>query len=247
MIFLNKVIAVLIPTTFFFIILFVYTKLAGPIPFSVNSVTTNKTDSFNVTGEGKVTVKPDVASVNVGIRASGSTVKGVQDQINSAINKVSSDIKALGVLEKDIQTASYSIYPTIDYTDKSQRITGYQASTSLDIKVRQLDKINTVLDAATLGGANTIGGVTFDVDDKTVYQNQARQIAVGEAKRKAQEAAKIAGFSLGKIVNYNEDFEGTPPVFAQGALTLESKDAKTQVEPGSSEIKVNVTLSYEVR
>ena len=184
----------------FFILLFTFTKLFGPIPFSVNSVTTTKSTTFDVTGEGKISVKPDIASVSLGIRTQVQTVKGVQDQINSTINKVSAAIKELGVDTGDIQTTNYSIYPDYDYSGSSQRIKGYSASTNLSIKVRDTDKVNSVIDAATSNGANEVLGISFEVDDETKAENEAREKAVADAKRKAQDAAKIAGFRLGRII-----------------------------------------------
>lgn len=233
----------------FFTLLFIFTKLFGPIPFSLNSVTTTKSDTFFVTGEGKISVQPDIAVVTVGIQANGSTVKSVQEQINSVINKVSESIKGLGVDSKDIQTRNYSINPDYDYTGGTQRIKGYVASTNLSIKVRTIDKVNQVIDAATASGANQVGGINFDVDDKTKAENEARQKAVDEAKRKAQNAANIAGFKLGRIINYSENFGGYPrpiPLMrvqdASGVL-----EDPTKVEPGSTDISVIVTLSYELQ
>lgn len=87
------------------------------------------------------------------------------------------------------------------------------------------------------------------MDDKTKAQNQAREKAVSEAKRKADDAARIAGFRLGKIVNYQESFGGNvPPVplMARAELDKEVGEA-TQVEPGSSEIVVVVSISYELQ
>lgn len=229
--------------------LFLYIKLAGPIPFSVNSVTTNKSDTFQVIGEGKVVVRPDIAKIQVGVESQGSTVKLAQDQLNSAINKVSQSIKALGVDEKDIQTENYNIYPNRDYTSSSQKITGYSASSNLSIKIKDINKINFVLDAATASGANQVGGITFDVEDKTKAENQAREKAVKEAKKKAEEAAKVAGFRLGKIVNYSESFQGEGPPFLdfKSAQVSQAGGSPSQVEPGSNEVRVIVTLSYEVR
>lgn len=231
-----------------FILLFLYTKTVGPIPFQVSSVTTQKSDTFQVSGEGISTIKPDIAVVSAGITAQAPTIKGAQDQINSVINKVSSSVKNLGIDSKDIQTTNYNIHPTYDYSGSIQRITGYQASTNLKIKVRDIDKVNSVLDTATTNGANQIGGVSFDVDDKTKAENEARAKAVEEAKKKAQQAASIAGFNLGKIINYSENFNSSPIIpLGRGAMELSSKDTTTQIEPGSSEIKVTVTLSYEIR
>lgn len=233
----------------FFIALFAYTKLVGPIPFSVNSVTTTKTDTFSVTGEGKVSVPPDLAIVTVGVQAQGATVKAVQDLLNKNINAVSDAVKKAGVDSKDVQTSGYNINPSYDYNGGSQRITGYQASTNLTIKVRQIDNSNAVIDAATAAGANQVGGITFDVNDKTKAQNDARQLAVADAKSKAQNAAKIAGFSLGKIINYTEDFGNVirpVPMMATSDKAV-SVSAPTQVEPGSNDITVNVTLEYQIQ
>ena len=244
----NKILLLpVIGATVFFLLLFSFTKLFGPIPFSVNSVTTTKFTTFDVTGEGKVTVKPDVASVTVGIQATGSTVKTVQEQINSVINKVSDAVKKLGVDAKDIQTTNYSINPTYDYSGGNQKITGYSASTNLLIKVKQIDKINQVIDAATQNGANQVSGISFDVLDKTKIENEARAKAVVEAKEKAQNAAKIAGFKLGKIINYSENMDGYPVPMMRSLDAKGGTEAPTQVETGSKNISITVTLSYELQ
>ena len=231
---------------FFFVALFAYVELAGPIPFSINSVTTSKSDTFNVTGEGKVSVSPDIAVVSAGITADGVTVKAAQDQINTVIKKVSDVIKSLGVDSKDIKTTNYSINPKIDYQSGTQRITGYTANTTLTIQVKDLDKINQVIDVSTGNGANQVNGVQFDVEDRTKAENEAREKAVSDAKKKAENAAKAAGFSLGRLINYQEN-TGEPPIMLQRSGALTADVAETQVEPGSTEITVSVTLSYEVR
>lgn len=240
----------------FFILLFTFTRIFGPIPFSVNSVTTTKSDEFRVSGEGEVSVTPDIAYLTVGILSNGSTVRQAQEQINSVINKVSSAIKGLDVDEKDIKTQNYSIAPTYDYTGGTQRITGYSASTNLSIKIRNLDNINSVIDASTASGANTVGGISFDVEDepsssssKTKAENEAREKAVADAKKKAEAASRIAGFKLGKIINYQESGNDIIPVYR--ALVVEGAalpaDKSTQIESGSSQIKITVTLSYEIQ
>lgn len=230
-------------------IFFVYTKLIGPLSFSVNSVVTQKTATFDVTGEGKVTTKPDIASVTAGISSQAQSVRIAQDQINSIINKVAQALKQAGIDSKDIQTSNYSISPTYDYTAGSQRITGYSANTNILIKVRNLDNVNKVIDTAVGNGANQISGISFDVDDKTKAQDEARLKAVAEAKKKAMEAAKIAGFKLGRIINYSENFQGLPrPIpLSVGALNKAVGGTPTQIEPGSSEVTVDITLSYEIQ
>jgi uncharacterized protein len=243
----RQIIPALIIILFFFVALFLYVKLAGPIPFSVNSVTTTKSDTFNVTGEGKSSAVPDSASLSVGISANGSTVKQVQDQINTTSNRISDAIKKVGIDSSDIQTTNYNIQPNYDYANGSQRITGYNANTNLSIKIKDLQKINEVIDSASASGANQIGAVNFEVSDKTKAENEAREKAVADAKLRAENAAKVGGFRLGRLINYSESSGGMGPR-PLPAQTLElARDAgNTKVEPGTSEITMMVTLSYEI-
>lgn len=234
----------------FFVSLFAYTKLAGPIPFSMTSIVTSKTDSFTVTGEGKATVVPDVAVVSAGVTAQGSSVKRVQEEMNTKSNAIIANVKKLGVDAKDIQTSNYSIYPTYDYSGGNQRITGYQGNSTITVKVRDMDKANGVIDGATAGGANQVSGISFDVSDKTKAENEAREKAVAEAKKKAETAAETAGFTLGRVINYSENQGGMPPrpYYAKMDAAMGAPErAETPVEPGSSEITVTVSLSYEIR
>jgi hypothetical protein len=223
--------------------------LVGPIPFSVNQTTTTKNDLFTVTGTGKISATPDIARVTVGIQESGPTVKTAQDKMNTVINTVSESIKNQGIDKKDIKTTNYSINPKYDYTDGKQKIVGYNASTNLEIIVRQLDKANSVIDTATAAGANTVGGLVFDVEDKVKAENEARKLAIDEAKKKADEASKIAGFKLGKMLNYQENFSGDsqPRPYMMASKQGADSSAPTELEPGSKELSVTVTLSYELR
>lgn len=231
----------------FFVVLFLYTRFFGPIPFSVDSITTQKNTTFDVTGEGKISVPPDIARINAGVVAQAQTVKQAQNQINSVINKVSETVKNLGVDAKDIKTENYSIYPDYDYSGSTQKIKGYSASATLIILARDIDKISIIIDTATQNGANQIGGLSFEVEDKTKVENEAREKAMAEAKKKAENAAKIAGFRLGKIVNYTESFNGSPKPFPLVGGGMAERANTTKIEPGSSEINLVVTLSYEIR
>jgi len=233
----------------FFLCLFAFTKFVGPIPLSISSVITQKTDTFTVRGEGKITMVPDIAIVHVGVSAQGSSIKATQDELNSNMNAISQSVKRLGVDKKDIKTENYTISPTYDYESPTNRITGYQANSTLTIKVKNLDNVNGVIDAATANGADQVSGISFDVDDKTAAENKARTLAVSDAKSKAQAAAKAAGFKLGRVINYNEGGGAQPrPIMMEKELMMaDESGAPTQVEPGTSELTVTVNVSYELQ
>ncbi len=230
--------------------LFFFNKF-GP-PFSFSSTVTQKTDLFTVSGEGKVTVIPDTGIVSLGVNLTRPTVKAAQSEVNSIINNVSAETKKLGVDAKDIKTAGYSVYPEYDYRSNPNRITGYRVAVSITVRVRNLEKINEVIDTATANGVNTVNGINLTVDDdrqKELLQ-EARELAVKEAKTKAQSLARAAGLSLGRIVNVQESGGYTPrPMYAFSKVAEAGMGggADTQIEPGSTDISTTVTLFYETK
>lgn len=230
-------------------VFYLFTKFLGPIPLSINSITTTKTDLFTVSGEGEATGIPDTALLSLGVTKKAATVKDAQNQVNTAANAIIADLKKLGVDEKNIKTTNYSVYPDYDYT-RGQAITGYSVSENLEVKITPIEKANQVIDIATRDGANLIGGITFVLNDETKksVEDNARIDAVKKAKEKAQSLARAAGIRLGKIVNVQESQGYEPPitlstreVLPQGGL-----GEPTKITPGENTIRTTITLSYEI-
>lgn len=234
----------LLTILFIFLGLFIYTKFAGPIPFSVNSITTTKTNLFSVSGVGKSTGIPDTAQISVGVTKAASTVASAQEQTNTTTNKIIEDLRKLGIEEKNIKTTNYSVNPNYDFTGGTQKPNGYTVSQNLEIKT-SIEIANKAIDAATADGANLVGGINFIFNEKTKkeLENKARTDAVKMAKEKAESLAKATGIKLGKIVDVQESNGFEPrPVMMQA---LEAKSADTELQPGENSITINITLSYE--
>jgi uncharacterized protein YggE len=234
----------------FFFTLFAYIKVAGPLPFAVNSTTTQKNDAFHVNGEGKASAKADKATVRLGVTATTPTKEEIAGKLNEGINAVTASVKALGVADADIKTENYITNPVEDYTSSTRKITGYRGDANIVVTVKDTNLANKIIDAASAAGATAIGGVSFDTIDKTAAENEARDKAIADAKQKAQRAAQAGGFKLGKLMNYNENFGGGVMPYAARESFGTANDMKlatpTQLEPGSNEIVVSVTLSYEI-
>jgi len=211
-------------------------------------------NQFSVQGEGRVLARPDIAQINLGVKienersAQAATKKGVEK-----INLVIASIKTAGVDEKDLKTTAYNLYPNYDYTRQAGReLTGWNLDQSVQVKIRDLDKIGEVIAQATSAGANQAGGVSFTIDDEDELKSQARAKAIEAAKAKAQELSKQAGLNLGKVINVFESQTSYPqPMFARA----ESLDAglggggvpAPDIQAGENEVVVNVTLVYEVK
>lgn len=237
---------VVIGVVLFFVLLFAFTKFIGPIPFAVNSVNTNNSDPFQASGTGKIAAVPDTAKITVGVTQSGTSVSEVQDKTNSKAMDIINALKRAGVEEKNIKTTNYSINP--DYSiDITQKVSGYTAAQTLEIKT-DISKINQVIDAATLSGANIAGGVEFSLNDSKQLEaeNEARKEAVKNARDKAEGLAKAAGIKLGKIVNVTESQTGEiRPVAFQAKANQALDTQTTNITPGQNNIEVTVTLIYQ--
>ena len=113
-------------------ILSLYFRFVGPIPFSISQTTTEKKTTFDVEAEGKVTAIPDTAEINLGIQVNKPTVEAAQKEANEKINKITDELKKLGIEEKYIKTTNYSLYPEYDYR-AGQKIVGYNVNITLKI------------------------------------------------------------------------------------------------------------------
>ena len=224
------------------------TKFA-PIFHTTQSFSTD----FSVTGEGIVTVAPDLAEISLGILINDSSVKSAQTKANARIETVRQSLKDLGIKGEDIKTVNYSINPNYDYTLPSRAIKDYSVNITLNLKVKDLNKIGDVIDAATAGGLNTVNNLQFSLNDRQKALDQARELAVKNAKRQAEITSKTAGISLGKIIYYSENEQSSDSyprsvdsgMMKQGIGGGEPAVPSTEIDPGSGEIKLFVTLTYK--
>lgn len=233
----------------FFILLFVYSKWGPSIPFSFT--TQNKGEPLMVTETGKVAVTPDTAKITIGIEEQGISLKQVQNSVNSKSKKITEELKKLGIEEKNIKTVNYSVYPEYDYQNSPYRINGYRVSTLYEIKITDFEVVNDAVVVATNSGANIVGNISFEVNEKTKEEltNKAREEAVEKAKSKAKGLANAAGITLGKIINIQESggFEPRPILMYDKAVSGSEPAMEANITPGETEIEVSVTLSFEIR
>lgn len=235
---------------FLFIFVFLYSKYGPPLQFMVNSIQTTKQNLFLVQGKATKTAVPDTAFISFGVTKIANTISDAQNQTNTAISKIIGGLQNIGIDAKNIQTTNYSVSPNYDYNSGNQTIKGYTVTQNMQITIKPIDKINQATDVATTNGANIVGSVNFGFDDatQTQLQNQVRQMAIDDAKQKAQSLANAAGMRLGKIVDIQEDNQS--PIQPIGIQTFKiatapSDSAPTTITPGENTLTENVTLSYE--
>ncbi len=201
--------------------------------------------AITVHGTGKVTLTPDMAIVVLGADAQSSSAKAAQANASALMNAVIAAVKKHGVAPADMATVNVSLGPVYDYNNGTQKLTGYHASQSLQVKVRKLSDTGSLIDDAVAAGATQIAGVSLSVADQDAAAAQARTLAVADAKQKAEALAKAAGVTLGAPIALTETSSPIPtavPAYAAGA----AKDVALTVVPGSFEVTVDVDVSYAI-
>lgn len=204
-----------------------------------------------VTGTGKVAVVPDVANVSLGIESQEATVAAAQSKATEAMNQVKGALTDHGVAEKDIQTQQFSISQVTRWDDeKNQEIViGYRVSNMVVVKIRDIDKAGTIIDAvAEAGGDLTrINSIYFSIDDPSIYYEEAREKAVEQAEAAARQLANLGGVSLGKPTYISESISA-PPIIraAEWVVPAAAPVAPTPISPGEMEVRLDVQVIYAI-
>jgi len=206
-----------------------------------------------ISAEGKSTVVPDIGETTIGFEAEAKTVAEAQEKNTKVMNSLIEKLKALGIDEKDIQTANYNVYPQYDYLEKEGRVLrGYMVSQNVQVKIRNLDISDKVFALAGEVGANQVGGLNFTIDERDTYVAEARQEALKKVEEKATLLANSLGMTLGKVLSYDEyESGGAVPMYKAYAedmvYGMGGGVSAPAIEAGSTEVVLNVNVTFEIK
>ncbi|HUD08564.1 MAG TPA: SIMPL domain-containing protein [Candidatus Saccharimonadales bacterium] len=235
--------------------------------FSTNN---SKTQPFTVQGSGSATATPDQAQISFTVTKTAPKLEDAQNEANAATNSIVTDLQSAGIQKKDIQTGNYNSHP--NYTESTSTISSmpirpmpiplpgnstdiasYTVDENITITLHDISKASAAIDIATKGSAENIYGpsFTFSEQEQQTLSDQARTVAISNAKQKAEKMAGETGIRLGKILSVQETNTpfGIQPLMmnAKTESGASSGSAPTQINPGENTMTVNIVLSYEVR
>ncbi len=205
-----------------------------------------------VTGEGKVSVVPDVAILSLGVEVQSSSVAEAQSYAATVMTAVLDELDNAGIAEKDIQTQQFSIYPVRRWSEQEGQeiLVGYRVTNMVMAKVRKVEDTGTVIDAVTRAGGDylRVNSISFTVDDPSAYYEEARELAMADAKAKAEQLADLGRVKLGRVTYISESGVAVPVVreFYAGAPVPAPAAAPTPISPGETEIRLSVQVAYSI-
>jgi uncharacterized protein len=235
-----------------FALITVLTTLATASPAAAleRSIDSGSDHWVEVTGEGSVNAAPDVARVTLGVTNTGKTAGEAMADNAKAANALVSLIKSEGVAPADIQTSNLSISPMFSQPSRGQEtaptITGYSVSNIVAVKLHDIPRLGGLLDKAVTAGANSVYGVGFDHIDPSALLDNARALAVTDARRKADIYANAAGARIGRLMTLTEEQGRTPIARYPPRTYMAAAAVPTPIEAGEDKLTVTVTARFEL-
>lgn len=206
---------------------------------------------LTVSGRGEIRLVPNIASVTIGVRTTGVNVSEVVADNASRVAEVMQALSGMGIASQDMQTSNFNVYANQSYdpvTGLPSEISNYSVENTVTVIARDLTKLGELLDRAVSAGANSIWGVSFDVDDKSTSQAEARDLAVQNAIEQAQALAAAAGVKLGDIIaiSYAPTGYYYGPMYGMGGGGA-AAEASTSIVPGQITVGADVTVTFAIK
>ncbi|MEO5635200.1 MAG: SIMPL domain-containing protein [Candidatus Paceibacterota bacterium] len=214
-------------------------------------------------GKGEVSSTPDMATVSFNIMDTEPLVKDAQTKVTAKEKAVLDFLEKSGIDKKDIKTENYSSHPKYDYGTPcyssmgvpcrvvEPKITGYEVSEFITVKVRDIKKAGEIVQGLGQIGVSSMSGPNYSVENEDKLKEQARKIAIDDAKAKAKVLSKDLGVRLVRIVNFSEN--GNYPIMyesrnmAKDGMAVAPASPAPELPVGENKIISNVTITYEIR
>ncbi len=209
--------------------------------------------TVRVTGTGTVSIKPDIAEVGFTVRAQEKDVSEAQQNNAKLMEAVLEVIKARGIAEEDIETGYLNINEVRDYSKNTSKVVGYEVYHTVNVKVRDMDVLGSLISEAVAAGASDVSGPEYDSE---AYL-QALGMAVESAGAKARAIAAGAGVRLTNLpISIDENggadsavvYDDTNKTLKPQATAAPAEDALTEAQTVMPTIKVTATVdaTYQI-
>lgn len=201
---------------------------------------------ITMSGHGEVKAVPDQAQISAGVTTNAPTAAAALAANSARMNAVYAALKKSGVPDRNIQTSGFSVFPQYTNGDNNpRRLTGYQVSNTVSVKLDAVDRTGPTLDALVAAGANQMNGISFGIAKPEPLLDQARAAAVADAQHRAEIYAKAAGVALGPVQSISEN-AGEPPRPVMYRMAAAMAAAPTPVAAGEQTVSADVAMVWEI-
>ncbi len=202
--------------------------------------------TININTSAELKQVPDIAVITASVITQNKSAKFAMQDNARQMSGAFAALKAAGIADKDMQTSGVNLNPEYVYIEKKPpQIKSYSVSNTLIIKIRDLTKVGSVLDALVAQGINSVNGPNFQIEDPDKALDKARAEAMKKAMDRAALYANIAGMKVKRVISINESGGYQPPMPIYREMAMAKVDAvETPVAPG--EVTMNVSLNVQI-
>jgi uncharacterized protein YggE len=205
---------------------------------------------LDVSATGEVTRIPDIATISAGVQTLQPTATAAIEENAARMERVRAALKRAGIEDRDIQTSSINLNPEYQYDqNRPPRLTGYRATNTVNVKFRDLKRTGTILDALVAEGANQINGPNLTIDKPESALDEARTKAIANGRARADLYAKALGMRVVRLISVSEGggYNVPPPMPMMAQMAERGAAADTKIDPGTQQLQVNVSMSFELQ
>lgn len=203
--------------------------------------------TMNVSGVGRVNAAPDLAVVTLGIETTGSDLARAVQESNALAKGVFQAVRGLGVVDADVQTVAFNVSQRAKVDENGNPTTEmvYVVDNTVQVNLRDVQKLGDLLQQSITGGANVVQGVSYTVSDPTESYDQARKLAMENAQRQADALAAASGVGLGGIRSIQESSNSLTPVYVAPSYG-KGGGPGVPTSPGTLSFEVQLSITYEI-
>ncbi|GHB30997.1 SIMPL domain-containing protein [Pseudovibrio japonicus] len=207
---------------------------------------------ITVSGQGSVSVAPDMATLVSRVITQGDDAASALQQNSVTMNAILQDIEEAGIDSDDVQTSGFDISPVYDNRrlnnnePRAPEIIGYRVQNGVRINLQDITKLGTTLDMLVQNGSNDVGQIQFGVSNPEEFIDEARESAVKDARTKAEAYATAAGVSLGKVLSISEAGSTPRPYPEMMTMRAAKMDSAPPIAAGQETLSSSVTITYEL-
>lgn len=222
--------------------------------------------TISVEGKGEVFAAPDIASFNFNVEAKEDDAVSAQNKVSEIMDTVLAYLKESGVEEKDVKTNSFNLSPRYEYPESNCNewgycprngepiLVGYEVNQSVTVKVRDTEKAGEIISAIGEKGAMNVSRLSFTIDDEETLLAEAREMAIKDAREKAEVLAKNLDARIVRMNGYWEENDGYPMPYGgrmESMMTFDAEEPASvksaSLPMGENTFTVQVNISYEIK
>jgi uncharacterized protein YggE len=218
---------------------------AAPAPLAAAQLVS---DTIVASGEAQIRVRPDTASIDIGVVTASSTAASALRANSSEMARVLAAIREIGIPDAAMQTSNFSIDAQHPHNrageEDETRTVGYAVTNKLTVTVNDLSKVADIIDSAVRAGANSANSATFGLKARGALADKVLFNAIRNARHNAEIMAAAQNLRIGRMLTASDENSSI-----EGGLTIAQPDgiANTPVLPGEVTIEAHVTAVFSMR